>query len=486
MSEQRETDLERRLTTELRREMDSYADPFDANAVARRAIRQRSAPLRGPLLVGGTIVVAAVLTVVGVTVLPPAGSRTGGNLAVRMALTVHLRPGGELRAVASDSGTIFVLRRGSTTGTGAGEVLRIDPSGAYTGEPLDPAITTPLSLAYGFGSLWLFDGTEGVVRLDTETGAVLTVIPLGGPVSDGQITAGPDAIWASLQAADQVVRIDPTTNAIAARIHVPTGPLGILADQAGVWVTTIGSDTVSGAVARIDPATNTVTGSADIGQRPSGLARTRQGLWVAVGHPHEVIHLSDDLKVLDHVATTDVPVAVTVAGGRVWVGEQNGAVEVIDPADAKVVASGTAGSDVRGFALLGNDVWSLSSGMSAAYRLEVVPTSPPVSPGPTLPTYGGDICMHALLGDVKVYVDPWVSPPVWAGVSTDGGKLYLEWPSGFTMGLDHGKWAVFDRQGNVIVHDDATLTGAGGGLSPRGNDWWRVSVCSPGSEARIP
>lgn len=482
MSERRQTDLERRLSTELRTEMDTYVSTFDPNAVARHAMRNRSTPLRGPLVGASTIVLAAVLTLVGVTVLSSAGSRSGGDLTVETARTVHLRAGGDVRGVASDSGTIFVLRLSSNTRTSAGELLRIDPSGASTGEPLDPAITTPRALAYGFGSLWVLDGTEGIMRLEPETAAVLATIPLGGPVSDGEITAGPHGIWVTSTASNQVMHIDPTTNTIAARIDVPTGPLGILADQAGVWVTTIGSDTVPGAVVRIDPGTNRVTGSVDVGQRPWGLARTAQGLWVAVADPHEVIHLSDELTVLDHVATIDVPAAVAVADGRVWVGERNGAVEVIDPGSAKVVAAGTAGSDVAGFAVTGTHVWSVSSGTGAAYRLVVSASAPSASAGPTLPTYGGDICMLARLGDVQVHVDPSVSPPVWAGTSTGGGRLYLEWPSGFSMGLDRGVWAVFDRQRRVVIHDGGTLTGAGGGLSPRGSDWWRVSVCSPGSE----
>jgi len=100
MSEQCATDLERRLATELHREMERYVTPFDADAVAQRAMGGRSTPLRGPLLVAGTILVAAILTVVGVTVLPPAGSRTGSNLAIKAALTVHLGTGGEVRGLA--------------------------------------------------------------------------------------------------------------------------------------------------------------------------------------------------------------------------------------------------------------------------------------------------------------------------------------------------------------------------------------------------
>ena len=136
-------------------------------------------------------------------------------------------------------------------------------------EPVKPKVVRSfkvadnlLSLSGGFGAAWASDPVRGqVLRIDPETRKVTARIQLGGDV---QVVAGAGAVWAlygdlltaGAQDSVQVARIDPKANRVVARIPMrsPQGdnfaPLFLTADGDHVWV--IGA---SGAL-RIDPATD--------------------------------------------------------------------------------------------------------------------------------------------------------------------------------------------------------------------------------------
>jgi sigma-70-like protein/putative pyrroloquinoline-quinone binding quinoprotein len=114
------------------------------------------------------------------------------------------------------------------------------------------------SAQVAFGSVWLSATNDAaVVRVDPRTRRVLARIPVGMDVNIG---AGAGAIWAvprrPSMGATILVRIDPRTNRVVARIQVPSPggryPLGGATVQAGRRVWVVGAQ---GLVA-VDPARN--------------------------------------------------------------------------------------------------------------------------------------------------------------------------------------------------------------------------------------
>ena len=95
---------------------------------------------------------------------------------------------------------------------------------AFAGRTLPgPAVTTPSAVS---------------ARLQANVTAQIDV-----GTFPGSIAVGEGAVWVSVPAqeageSDLVVRIDPSTNAIVARIPVPPGVSDIAAGEGGVWVTT--------------------------------------------------------------------------------------------------------------------------------------------------------------------------------------------------------------------------------------------------------
>jgi DNA-binding beta-propeller fold protein YncE len=109
-------------------------------------------------------------------------------------------------------------------------------------------------LRSGFGSVW-GSAEGGVHRLDPMIGKVLTAFNTGTP---RDLAIGPDAVWVTTD--KQVIRIDPATNRIVARINL-VGSWGIAADGRSVVVTLFRNHQL----VRIDPARNAVVDRVDLG-----------------------------------------------------------------------------------------------------------------------------------------------------------------------------------------------------------------------------
>jgi DNA-binding beta-propeller fold protein YncE len=138
--------------------------------------------------------------------------------------------------------------------------------------------TSESTLRSGFGSLWA-SYSGGVHRLDSITGKVLTAFDTGTP---RDLAIGPDAVWVTTH--DQVIRIDPVTNQIVARISLPDA-WGIAADGQGVVATLF----LGHRLVRIDPALNSVVDTIDLGRPDPGnpvtteVALTPGSAWVVNG-----------------------------------------------------------------------------------------------------------------------------------------------------------------------------------------------------------
>jgi YVTN family beta-propeller protein len=105
---------------------------------------------------------------------------------------------------------------------------------------------------------------------------VLAKVPVGnGP---GALTVGDGAVWVADTYDGEVVRIDPTTNAVKTTIKVGRGPSGVAVGAGAVWV----ADSGDGTVSEIDPRTNTVTRTFTVGGSPAGVVVAGGLVWVTV------------------------------------------------------------------------------------------------------------------------------------------------------------------------------------------------------------
>ena len=116
--------------------------------------------------------------------------------------------------------------------------------------------TGPFDIREAFGSLWVTGHhTNEVIRIDPVSLKIVARITSGpGP---GWFAVTDDAIWVTNKNGSGISRIDPQTNELVTSVGTgsPCGPPAVAAGS--VWI--VGCDTQ--VIERIDPATNTVVDS---------------------------------------------------------------------------------------------------------------------------------------------------------------------------------------------------------------------------------
>ena len=196
--------------------------------------------------------------------------------------------GQAFNGVASGAGSVWASSSGHAPRPNGG-VLRIDPgTGRVVGRV---AVDFAAGLDFGEGSVWATSSRDGTLsRIDPETGRVTAKIPIGaGVANDVEVDERSGAVWVASQyspgnadelsqqdyekgvrpepdAGAKLVRVDPRTNRVVARIPIEAeaiegGASGVSVGEGGaVWVTS-----VNGKLLRVDPETDEVVARLELG-----------------------------------------------------------------------------------------------------------------------------------------------------------------------------------------------------------------------------
>jgi YVTN family beta-propeller protein len=187
----------------------------------------------------------------------------------------------------------IALGLGSVWAADPAFVTRLGPSGRIRNViPID--YTPQSSVAVGYGAVWANTGL-GVVRIDPATNEITARIPSSqnGTVSGFSptaVAAGEGAVWVANRSVagnefstskkpGSVTRIDPETKDVVISIPVGHEPFAIATGGGAVWV----ANRTDSTVMRIDPRTNKVVKTIKVGGTPEGLAADADELWVSVG-----------------------------------------------------------------------------------------------------------------------------------------------------------------------------------------------------------
>ncbi len=169
-------------------------------------------------------------------------------------------------------------------------VREIDPSldrFVRTIHGIAPGGLAPVASIGGDDVVWASDPSRNlVVRIDGGTGRVVHRIRVpGGPT---RLAADDQAVWVISPGTRTVIRIDVTTDEPIARIALPITPKRILLGDGAVWVTGYRSSnhlegSRGGLVLRIDPRTNRIVARISLGDLAAdSIVLSRGLLWVAV------------------------------------------------------------------------------------------------------------------------------------------------------------------------------------------------------------
>ena len=230
---------------------------------------------------------------------PLSGAGEGtSTLPVPAGATLRVPPGD---LVAADGEAVWSVGR-------PGWVHRLDTA---TGRVLTWRSLDAFGIATGDGQVWIRDRENRVVRLDPETGHVLARIPLpAGALS--AIAVGAGSVWLTDPVAGTVWRVD-SRRLEARTIAVAPGVDSVGVGAGAVWAT----NRVRGTVTRIDPSSNRVAATISLGNSPRGVAVGGGRVWVAVAGPGpKALPAAGGLRAGAKVKALTAPPCGPVVSGR--------------------------------------------------------------------------------------------------------------------------------------------------------------------------
>jgi DNA-binding beta-propeller fold protein YncE len=120
----------------------------------------------------------------------------------------------------------------------------LPPAGSIAATITLPGGATPLAIAATDNAVWVVSGDQRLFRIDPATNSIVATLALpDSEWPEGNVAIGDGAVWVTVASPstvyqpelDSLLRIDPATNQIVARIHVGHSPEGIAVAPDSVW-----------------------------------------------------------------------------------------------------------------------------------------------------------------------------------------------------------------------------------------------------------
>jgi len=247
------------------------------------------------------------------------------------------------------------------------------------------------SLDSGFGAVWATDPSKGqVLRLDPRTRKVLARIPVGG---EARVTVGAGAVWA-FNERGRLVRIDPATNRVTDRValRLPNGDL-LTSREVQILDGAPWAIGLEGAL-RLNPADGRVerfTRLPGDPEEPRFIFGSDDSLWV--------LHRTEQLQRYDldtgrriselPVRLEEVTAAMPTPAGPVYITHE-GDIARAEAGDGRIAWRHKLGTSVAGLPLLrGSTLWIHASDAAGRDRLvELDLDSGEILSRATLPEFG--------------------------------------------------------------------------------------------------
>lgn len=287
-------------------------------------------------------------------------------------------------------------RSGPAAPDGPQVVARVAPGGGLT------------QVVSAFGSAWVLDnGDDLLLRMDPATRSVIARIPLRAGIA---VAAGDGAVWVG-EGVNDLLRIDPRTNRVVARIALEPGAFSggaplVIGD--GVWV--VGSRRAL----LVDARSGRVTNAVAIGRRGGGEARP------AVALDGDLVVATGDRRLLRLDGRTGARKAafalprdgtLAVHGGSLYLVD-GAAVSRIDPASGRALWRAPI-DRIGPVAAAGGRLWAEAPGRSGDRVVALDPRS-------------GRTVARLPVGEFGVLAMERIGPELW--MATAGGDVVVVRP----------------------------------------------------------
>lgn len=244
------------------------------------------------------------------------------------------------------------------------------------------------------GSVWTTNSIERrLVRIDPATTTVSARIPLKGNSPLG-ITSGAGSIWVGNRNSATVTRVNPVTNKVVKTIKVGFGPYALASGAGSIWV----SNESSGSVSRINPKRNRVVKTIKVGGGPNGLVVAFGALWVADYRGGRVLRVDPRTNRVTAKLKLEHADWITPTADALWVSSETNSVYRLDPETLAITATVPVGQNPLASTVIGNELWvpNLDSNTVSVVDLESA------SLARTIPVGQTPIAVVQLSGDAWV------------------------------------------------------------------------------------
>jgi YVTN family beta-propeller protein len=225
---------------------------------------------------------------------------------------------------------------------------------AGAGEPLKVHVGIRAEFAVAaLGSVWTTNSIEQrLVRIDPATNRVSARIKLKGNFPLG-VTYGAGSIWVANRNGGSVTRVNPKTNKAGKTIRVGFGPYALAYGAGSLWV----SNESSGSVSRINPKKNRVVKTIKTGGGPNGLVVAFGSLWVADYRLGRVLRIDPAKNKVTAKLLLDHADWITPTADALWISSETNSVYRLDPQTLQITASVPVGQNPLASTMIGTELW---------------------------------------------------------------------------------------------------------------------------------
>jgi DNA-binding beta-propeller fold protein YncE len=205
-------------------------------------------------------------------------------------------------------------------------------------------------LAAGGGSVWVGGlGSGDVLRVDPGSGKVIARVSIGARAFN--LAAAPGAVWGIANLTNTAARIDTRTGKVTASVSVGSGPYDVEWGFGSAWV----SNSLDGTVSRITG--QRVVKTIKVGVEPNGLAAIGRYLWVTDHTAGLLLRLDPRTNRI----SGRVPLAgadwVTGFHGSLYVSQETNVVTRVDARTLKVLGRVKVHRNPLGSAIVSDRLW---------------------------------------------------------------------------------------------------------------------------------
>jgi streptogramin lyase len=194
-----------------------------------------------------------------------------------------------------------------------------------------------------------------VLRVDPGSGAIRARIRFPTAVQIGAVATGLGAVWALDDRQGMLYRVDPARKAVVRSVLLGTSrAYNVWTGAGSVWVV----DDASGELMRIDP-NGGVVDRIEVGDGPSDLVFDGATVWVVNHRDRGLVRVDTTTRAATRLATLpgDAPERMALAGGSLWITGRGTGLFRVDPTTGAVLE--TIDVDASGIDVVaaGDSVW---------------------------------------------------------------------------------------------------------------------------------